>query len=331
MLDLGKSVLQSEEVHRQKSEYSQYFAQEQGLGVSGDKSKTPEMVAKFYNLVTDFYEYGWGECFHFAAAKKGESHSSGIRRHDERIADAIEMNASKHCLDVGCGVGGPMRNIARYTKGRVTGVTINPYQVERGTYHTQNSDVKDLCQSVQGNFMELDKKFPRNHFDCAYAIEATCHAPDLTACYTQVFNVLKPGAKFATYEWLATDKYDRTIQSHHAAIDGINIANGLPDMRTVAQALKAAQDAGFTVLHHEDIAHHPSCEVKWYATLKSGRLLHWARDCALTAAEAIHLVPRGTAEIHRMLTKTAAALVSGGEQDVFTPMYLIVMQKPRKE
>jgi hypothetical protein len=105
--------------------------------------------------------------------------------------------------------------------GRVTGVTINPYQVERGTYHTQNrfpcptppcaphapslthsnslspfrSDVKDQCQSVQGNFMELDKKFPANTFDCAYAIEATCHAPDLAACYKQVFNVIKPGAK----------------------------------------------------------------------------------------------------------------------------------------
>jgi hypothetical protein len=38
------------------------------------------------------------------------------------------------------------------------------------------------------------------------------------------------------------------------------------------------------------------------------------RDVALTAAEAVRLVPRGTAEIHRMLTKTAAALVSGGEQ-----------------
>ena len=108
--------------------------------------------------------------------------------------------------------------------GRVTGVTINPYQVERGTYHTQNrcfpactrphakaqhfepptpslntsllsSDVKGLCESVQGNFMELDQKFPANHFDCAYAIEATCHAPDLAACYRQVFNVIKPGAK----------------------------------------------------------------------------------------------------------------------------------------
>jgi hypothetical protein len=84
--------------------------------------------------------------------------------------------------------------------------------------------------------MELDKKFPANHFDCAYAIEATCHAPDLTQCYAQVFKVLKPGGRlglhvaftskpqtriqilnseprtphdcrFATYEWLATDKY----------------------------------------------------------------------------------------------------------------------------
>jgi hypothetical protein len=98
-------------------------------------------------------------------------------------------------------------------------------------------------------------------------------------------------------------RYDRDVRSHHEAIDGINIANGLPDMRSVqqvggggwrmicwdmwwwwwwwwwwrwwggegggcgvtrAQALKAAEEAGFTVLHHEDIAHHPSCEVKWY-------------------------------------------------------------------
>ena len=48
---------------------------------------------------------------------------------------------------------------------------------------------------MQGNFMELDTKIPSNHFDCAYAIEATCHAPDLTACYRQVFNVIKPGGR----------------------------------------------------------------------------------------------------------------------------------------
>jgi hypothetical protein len=29
------------------------------------------------------------------------------------------LSASKHCLDVGCGVGGPMRNVARYSQGDV--------------------------------------------------------------------------------------------------------------------------------------------------------------------------------------------------------------------
>ena len=60
------------------------------------------------------------------------------------------------------------------------------------------------------------------------------------------------------------------------------------------QALKAAQDAGFVVVRHEDIAHHPSCEVKWYATLKSGKLLHRLRDYALSAAEFVRLVPAAT-------------------------------------
>jgi hypothetical protein len=30
-------------------------------------------------------------------------------------------------------------------------------------------------------------------------------------------------------------RYDRSVAAHHQAIDGINIANGLPDMRSVAQ------------------------------------------------------------------------------------------------
>ncbi len=39
---------------------------EQHAGLLGMRlSSYTEMVNKFYNLVTDFYEYGWGESFHF--------------------------------------------------------------------------------------------------------------------------------------------------------------------------------------------------------------------------------------------------------------------------
>lgn len=32
-------------------------------------------------------------------------------------------------LDVGCGVGGPAREIAKFTGAHITGITINEYQV----------------------------------------------------------------------------------------------------------------------------------------------------------------------------------------------------------
>lgn len=41
-------------------------------------------------------------------------------------------------LDVGCGIGGPMRNICKFTGCDVTGLTLNQYQVDRGN---------ELCRS----------------------------------------------------------------------------------------------------------------------------------------------------------------------------------------
>lgn len=38
-------------------------------------------------------------------------------------------------LDVGCGVGGPMRTIASTSGAHITGITINDYQVKRAVYH----------------------------------------------------------------------------------------------------------------------------------------------------------------------------------------------------
>ena len=83
-------------------------------------------------LATDFYEYGWGDSFHFAHTKRGESHVNSIRRHEVRIVEALGLTAKQTVLDAGCGVGGPARTIARKSMAKVTGVTLNAYQV-RGT------------------------------------------------------------------------------------------------------------------------------------------------------------------------------------------------------
>jgi SAM-dependent methyltransferase len=58
-------------------------------------------------------------------------------------------------LDVGCGVGGPLREIAAFTGASITGLNNNQHQVERGTCipppippHTLNTRDATLEQTV---------------------------------------------------------------------------------------------------------------------------------------------------------------------------------------
>ena len=80
------------------------------------KEKYGLMVTNFYNLVTDFYEYGWGESFHFAPRFPKETYDQSIARHEFYIALRLGMKPGMKVLDVGCGVGGPARAIARFSR-----------------------------------------------------------------------------------------------------------------------------------------------------------------------------------------------------------------------
>lgn len=41
----------------------------------------------------------------------------------------MQLKPGDKVLDIGCGVGGPLRRIAYLTGAHVTGITISPYQV----------------------------------------------------------------------------------------------------------------------------------------------------------------------------------------------------------
>jgi sterol 24-C-methyltransferase len=87
------------------------------------------MTPLFYGLITDFYEFGWGRSFHFAPRYKCETFKEAMTRYEHFFAANFRLDLTsneKQCiLDVGCGVGGPMRTIAKFFKYRVsiTGVS----------------------------------------------------------------------------------------------------------------------------------------------------------------------------------------------------------------
>jgi hypothetical protein len=77
------------------------------------------------------------QSFHFSPRLPGKDWGASEAAHEARLAALLQLGPGKKCLDVGCGVGGPMRTIASTSGAHVTGITINDYQVSRATYHNQ--------------------------------------------------------------------------------------------------------------------------------------------------------------------------------------------------
>ena len=56
-------------------------------------------------------------------------------------------------LDVGCGVGGPAREIAKFAGVNITGLNNNDYQIERATHYAARERLSSQLSFTKGDFM----------------------------------------------------------------------------------------------------------------------------------------------------------------------------------
>jgi sterol 24-C-methyltransferase len=307
-----------------------------GGDLSARKGRYEQLVSGYYDLVTDIYERGWGESFHFAPRYLREPFEASIRRHQHFIALRLGLGPGMTALDVGCGVGGPMREMARFTGARIYGVNINAYQVGKAREYNRAARLSELCEVLEADFMNIPRA--DGSADAVYAFEATCHAPDKTALFRELWRVLKPGGKVAIYEWCLTERFDASNAEHVGVKRDIEEGNGLPDIWSIAGTRACFEQAGFRVLEQEDRAYHGDREVPWYHSLTGRELSNTglrrspvgkAMVKVLTRTlEAARVAPRGTSEISDFLNVGADALVRGGELGIFTPMAFFLAQKP---
>ncbi len=147
----------------------------------------------YYDGATGLYEYGWGASFHFSRFYKGEGFYQALARHEHYLAFKMNLKPGMRVLDVGCGIGGPAREIAQFADVQIVGLNNNDFQVGRARKLTAKAGLSDQITYVVGDFMKLAEKFGENSFDAVYAIEATVHAPSFEGVYGEIMKVLKPG------------------------------------------------------------------------------------------------------------------------------------------
>lgn len=114
------------------------------------------------------------------------------------LADRLPIQAGQHILDIGCGLGGPARYIARRFQCKVSGVDITPPFVDAANKLTTLLRMDLQVQVRHGDGQRLP--YPDAHFDGAYTQHVTMNVADRARFFAEAYRVLKPGAFFALTE-----------------------------------------------------------------------------------------------------------------------------------
>ena len=297
----------------------------------------PAMVSRFYDVVTRFYEYGWGQSFHFAPRRSGEGLHAAQRRQEDGVAGMLGLGPGTKVADLGCGVGGPLINIAKSTGASITGLNLNANQIARAERAVRRAGLQETCDFLLANFMNVPLE--EDSFDAAYSYEAICHAPHKHLCFEEFYRLLRPGGQIALTEWCLTERFDPDDPVHRDIRDRVELTNAVPNLLSTSEQVDAMERAGFEVLSAKDQAlrerpgHWP-----WYRSLQGrdlslaslGRIPagRWFTAKATSLLELLRIAPAGTGEAARILNVAADSLVEAGVAGIFTPSFLIHARKP---
>lgn len=159
-------------------------------------------------------EYYWGEHIHLGWYEDEELARGAGTLIGNKVKDFIEAKfdfvdkmrewsgatSPAKVLDVGCGIGGTSRHLAKtFGAGTsVTGITLSPNQVKRATELAAEQGVPNAQFQVMN---ALEMTFPDDTFDLVWACESGEHMPDKKKYVEEMVRVLKPGGKIVIATW----------------------------------------------------------------------------------------------------------------------------------
>jgi len=176
------------------------------------KYQSGESVANSYDEWTDdgILEFYWGEHIHLGHYGSPPGRKDFLEAKADFVREMVQWGGlddlprGATLLDVGCGIGGSSRILAKEFGFDVTGVTISPQQVARATELTPDD--------VSAKFAVDDAlalSYPDASFDVVWSIEAGPHMPDKAQFARELLRVLKPGGILVVADWNQRD--DRQV------------------------------------------------------------------------------------------------------------------------
>ncbi len=176
------------------------------------KYDSSSSVANAYDQWTSdrLLELLWGEHIHLGFYDPNKKRKKDFREAKiefvHQLVNWSELNQlpkGSLLLDVGCGIGGSSRILARDYGFNVLGITISPQQAKRATELTPDGI---SCRFVVMDALDLELE--ANSFDAVWSVEAGPHMPDKQRFADEMLRVLRPGGILALADWNKRDQIE---------------------------------------------------------------------------------------------------------------------------
>lgn len=182
--------------------------------VTARRYQSSDSVANSYDQWTEdgILEFYWGEHIHLGHYGSPPIKKDFLQAKADFVHEMVKWGGLDHLpkgttlLDVGCGIGGSSRILAKEYGFDVTGVTISPQQVKRAQELTPSG--------VSAKFMVDDAmklSFPDASFDVVWSVEAGPHMPDKAVFARELMRVLKPGGFLVVADWNQRDDRQKPL------------------------------------------------------------------------------------------------------------------------
>ncbi|HXA33169.1 MAG TPA: methyltransferase domain-containing protein [Acidimicrobiales bacterium] len=123
-------------------------------------------------------------------------HAGGSQAVDRLLA-TLTLSPSDTVLDIGCGLGGPARQVATASGCRVTGVDITEAYLEAAAELTDRCGLSDRVRFIRSDIADLG---PEQPFDAAYTMHVQMNIEAKRQWFSEIAPRLAPRARFAVWE-----------------------------------------------------------------------------------------------------------------------------------
>lgn len=186
-----------------------------GADMDIDTRELKKGIADLYDESSGVWEDIWGDHMHHGfydpdenvSASKPDHRAAQIRMIKEALRFAgvpeDQEKGPKNVVDVGCGIGGSSRYIARTYGAKCQGITLSSFQAERANALAAAEGLADKASFQVAD--ALEQPFPDGQFDLVWSMESGEHMPDKRKFVTELARVAAPGATIIIVTWCHRD------------------------------------------------------------------------------------------------------------------------------